>query len=187
MYKSLSSYPGPVHMQLRISTDGEGRCSMGPWKTQNQSSPSKTMLGGAWSGALVSVDAWAELKYQNMAWKSWLGLIWGKSEGDGVGQGLKWRGFSLCVKCYCLILGSTMGGSRSQLGQIPLWQVRSEEQPWWMEARIIWLQKGWTAYCLLCCHHISLRYVINTTYVISFRQYSCRMNGIIPVLVFFNR
>lgn len=140
VYKSLSSYPGPVHVQLRISTEGEGRCSMGPWKTQNHSSPSKTMLGWGWSGALVSADAWAELKYKNMAWKSWLGLNWGKSEGDGVGQGLKWREFSLYVKCYCLILGSKMGGPEVSLAKSLFDQ--SEEQPWWMEARIIWLQKG---------------------------------------------
>ena len=38
-----------------------------PWKTQNHSSPSKTMLGGGWSGALVSVGACAELKYKIMA------------------------------------------------------------------------------------------------------------------------
>uniref|UniRef100_A0A5G2QZD3 Ferritin n=1 Tax=Sus scrofa TaxID=9823 RepID=A0A5G2QZD3_PIG len=35
---------------LRISTDGGGRCSMGPWKTKSVF-PLQIMQGGRWSGA----------------------------------------------------------------------------------------------------------------------------------------
>lgn len=90
---------------------------------------------------------------------------------------------SLYVKCYCLILGSKMGVQEVSWPN-PSLTVQSEEQPgeWRLELSGFRRDKL-PIFCSVAISFL-LSYVITITYVISFRQYSCRMNGIIPVFIF---